>query len=157
MGFPQRPALPLAVVLLTALITETGAMAQSPARIDVSKLGPAGRRTSTEFSLERSKREAFGPCNRSWGQRAQCWYSFVRPTGDPTARRNWSSCKDGSRNSGRKDLGLAAISYDSVETLAAFSRQRGITFPFLMDTGSETIKTIRASSTQLLTKPSVTR
>jgi len=35
---------------------------------------------------------------------------------------------------------LAAISYDPVETLAAFSRQRGITFPLLSDAGSETIK-----------------
>ena len=39
-----------------------------------------------------------------------------------------------------KGLGLAAISYDPVETLAAFSRQRGITFPLLSDAGSETIK-----------------
>jgi peroxiredoxin len=39
-----------------------------------------------------------------------------------------------------KGLGLAAISYDPVETLAAFSRQRGITFPLLSDTGSETIR-----------------
>ena len=35
---------------------------------------------------------------------------------------------------------MAAISYDPVETLAAFSRQRGITFPLLSDAGSETIK-----------------
>jgi peroxiredoxin len=39
-----------------------------------------------------------------------------------------------------KGLGLAAISYDPVETLAAFSRPRGITFPLLSDAGSETIK-----------------
>ena len=37
-------------------------------------------------------------------------------------------------------LGLAAISYDSPEILAAFSRQRGITFPLLSDQGSATIK-----------------
>ncbi len=37
-------------------------------------------------------------------------------------------------------LGLAAISYDPPEILAAFSRQRGITFPLLSDTGSATIK-----------------
>ena len=36
--------------------------------------------------------------------------------------------------------GARAISYDPVETLAAFSRQRGITFPLLSDAGSETIK-----------------
>jgi peroxiredoxin len=39
-----------------------------------------------------------------------------------------------------KGLRLAAISYDSVETLAAFSRQRGITFPLLSDAGSATIR-----------------
>jgi peroxiredoxin len=39
-----------------------------------------------------------------------------------------------------KGIGLAAISYDPIETLAAFSKQRGITFPLLSDTGSATIK-----------------
>jgi peroxiredoxin len=36
-------------------------------------------------------------------------------------------------------LGVAAISYDSPEILAAFSRQRNITFPLLSDAGSRTI------------------
>jgi peroxiredoxin len=36
---------------------------------------------------------------------------------------------------------LAAISYDPADILAAFSRQRGITFPLLSDTGSATIRT----------------
>jgi peroxiredoxin len=39
-----------------------------------------------------------------------------------------------------KGLGLAAISYDPPEIIAAFSKQRGITFPMLSDAGSETIK-----------------
>ena len=39
-----------------------------------------------------------------------------------------------------KGLGLAVISYDSPEIIAAFSKQRGITFPMLSDAGSETIK-----------------
>jgi peroxiredoxin len=39
-----------------------------------------------------------------------------------------------------KGLGLAAISYDPPEILAAFSKQRGITFPLLSDAGSATIK-----------------
>jgi peroxiredoxin len=39
-----------------------------------------------------------------------------------------------------KGLGLAVISYDSPEIIAAFSQQRGITFPMLSDVGSETIK-----------------
>jgi peroxiredoxin len=37
-------------------------------------------------------------------------------------------------------LGLAAISYDSPEIIAAFSRQHGITYPMLSDAGSATIK-----------------
>ncbi len=39
-----------------------------------------------------------------------------------------------------KGLGLVAVSYDPVETLAAFSKQRSITFPLLSDAGSSTIK-----------------
>jgi hypothetical protein len=37
-------------------------------------------------------------------------------------------------------LGVAAISYDSPAILAAFSKEHGITFPLLSDTGSATIK-----------------
>jgi AhpC/TSA family/Disulphide bond corrector protein DsbC len=40
----------------------------------------------------------------------------------------------------RRGLGLAAISYDSPETLQAFARQRGITYPLLSDQGSSTIR-----------------
>ena len=39
-----------------------------------------------------------------------------------------------------KGLGLVAISYDPPEVLASFSKQKGITFPMLSDTGSVTIK-----------------
>ena len=39
-----------------------------------------------------------------------------------------------------KGLGLATISYDPVETLAAFAQQRNITFPMLSDAGSAAIK-----------------
>jgi peroxiredoxin len=39
-----------------------------------------------------------------------------------------------------RGLGVAAISYDPVATVSAFSKQRGITFPLLADVGSVTIK-----------------
>jgi peroxiredoxin len=39
-----------------------------------------------------------------------------------------------------KGLGLAAISYDRPEILAAFAKERGITFSLLSDAGSATIK-----------------
>ena len=37
-------------------------------------------------------------------------------------------------------MGLAAISYDSVPTLADFSTRRGVTFPLLSDQGSVVIR-----------------
>ena len=37
-------------------------------------------------------------------------------------------------------MGLVAISYDPVNTLAGFSARRGISFPLLADPGSDTIK-----------------
>ena len=40
----------------------------------------------------------------------------------------------------RSGLGLVGISYDPVTTLADFSKRRGITFPLLSDSGSETIR-----------------
>jgi len=39
-----------------------------------------------------------------------------------------------------KGLGLATISYDRVEPIAAFAKQHNITFPMLSDAGSVTIK-----------------
>jgi peroxiredoxin len=39
-----------------------------------------------------------------------------------------------------RGLGLATISYDPVDVLAAFAQQHGISFPMLADVGSETIK-----------------
>jgi peroxiredoxin len=40
----------------------------------------------------------------------------------------------------QRGLGLATISYDSVQVLSAFSHQHEITFPMLADPGSKTIK-----------------
>jgi AhpC/TSA family/Thiol:disulfide interchange protein DsbD, N-terminal len=40
----------------------------------------------------------------------------------------------------QQGLGLAAISYDSVETLRAFADKHQITFPLLSDAGSKTIR-----------------
>jgi len=40
----------------------------------------------------------------------------------------------------RRGIGLAAISYDSLETLKQFSDARGITFPLIADAGSAIIK-----------------
>jgi hypothetical protein len=47
-----------------------------------------------------------------------------------------------------RGLGLAAISYDSRETLAGFAKDRGIEFPLLSDQGSEIIKRFGLLNTQ---------
>jgi cytochrome oxidase Cu insertion factor (SCO1/SenC/PrrC family) len=49
MRSPRRPA--LAVALLAALLAQTAVMAQSPARIDVSKLGPQVGERAPDFTL----------------------------------------------------------------------------------------------------------
>lgn len=48
----------------------------------------------------------------------------------------------------KRGLGLAAISYDSSETLKAFAERRGITFPLLSDAGSATIKSYGLLNTE---------
>lgn len=48
--------------------------------------------------------------------------------------------QDGLQKLRDRGLGLAVISYDHREVLAAFARQHGIGFPLLSDAGSETIK-----------------
>lgn len=40
----------------------------------------------------------------------------------------------------KSGIGLAVISYDSLQTLADFSKRQGITYPLLSDVGSATIK-----------------
>jgi cytochrome oxidase Cu insertion factor (SCO1/SenC/PrrC family) len=52
MRFSRHPALPLAVALLAALLIQTAAMAQSPNRIDVSKLGPQVGERVPDFTLK---------------------------------------------------------------------------------------------------------
>jgi AhpC/TSA family len=52
MRSPRRPALPLAVVLLAALLTQTAVMAQSRTRVDVSKLGPQIGEHVPDFTLK---------------------------------------------------------------------------------------------------------
>ena len=52
MRLSRRPASPLALTLLAALLAETAAMAQSAPRIDVSKLGPQVGERVPDFSLK---------------------------------------------------------------------------------------------------------
>ena len=61
-------------------------------------------------------------------------------TGAPARRSSWT-CRAGFSDTLRaQGLGVAAISYDPVPTLAEFASRRSITFPLLSDAGSATIK-----------------
>ena len=50
--------------------------------------------------------------------------------------------QDAWRNLERSGVAVFALSYDSVETLAAFAEKRGITYPILSDLGSQKIRAL---------------
>jgi hypothetical protein len=52
MRLSRRPPSPLALALLAALLAQTAAVAQSPSKIDVSKLGPQVGERVPDFSLK---------------------------------------------------------------------------------------------------------
>ena len=52
MRLSRRPAPPLALALLAALLVQTAVMSQSPPKIDVSKLGPQVGERVPDFSLK---------------------------------------------------------------------------------------------------------
>ena len=52
MRLSRRPASPLALALLAALLSQTAAMTQSAPRIDVSKLGPQVGERVPDFTLK---------------------------------------------------------------------------------------------------------
>ena len=52
MRLSRRPAPPLALALLAALLVQTAVMSQSPPKIDVSKLGPQLGERVPDFSLK---------------------------------------------------------------------------------------------------------
>lgn len=52
MRLSRRPALRLALLLLAALLVQAAAMAQSPPKVDVSKLGPQVGERVPDFTLK---------------------------------------------------------------------------------------------------------
>jgi len=124
------------VVLLIAVATLS---AQDIRKVDVARLGPQVGAAVPDFSLAdqhgktRTLQSVMGPKGamvvfyRSADWCPYCKTQLLELQGQYETLR-----KDG--------LGLAAISYDSQEILAAFSEQHGITFPLLSDVGSATIK-----------------
>lgn len=108
-------------------------------KIDVSKLGPQVGQAVPEFSLPDQN-------GKTWTRQ-----SIMGPKGAMLVfyrSADWCPyCKtqlvdlQGRLESLRaQGLGVAAISYDPVPTLAEFATRRNITFPLLSDAGSATIK-----------------
>jgi peroxiredoxin len=113
--------------------------AQEVHKIDVSKLGPQVGATVPNFSLpdQHGKKWTLQSVMGSKGAmlvfyRSADWCPYCK-----TQLLELQAQYDQLRKDG---LGLAAISYDSEDILAAFTAQHGITFPLLSDVGSATIK-----------------
>jgi peroxiredoxin len=111
----------------------------SRTRIDVSKLGPQVGQTVPDFSLTDqngkvwTRASIMGPKGALLlFYRSADWCPYCK-----TQLVDLQSRLDALRAQG---LGVAAISYDSVPTLAEFASRRQITFPLLSDAGSATIK-----------------
>jgi len=126
--------------LVGVLIVATTAVlaAQGVRRIDVSRLGPRVGTVVPAFTLPdqhgktRTLQSVMGPKGAMIVfYRSADWCPYCK-----TQLLDLQAQYDTLRKDG---LGLAAISYDSQDILAAFSKQHGITFPLLSDVGSETI------------------
>jgi peroxiredoxin len=136
----------LNLTLLTLLAlhwggTADGGQTPTPVRqkVDVAKLGPQVGERVPDFNLSdqngrmQSLQSIMGPRGAMLVfVRSADWCPFCR-----TQLVELQGRLDELRKSG---LGLAAISYDSREILADFSRRQGITFPLLSDVGSTTIR-----------------
>jgi peroxiredoxin len=115
---------------------------QSPAgrtRIDVSKLGAQVGERVPDFSLPdqngrlRTLASIMGPRG--------ALLMFIRSADwCPYCKTQLVDLQERAKELTAKGLGIAVISYDAPDVMAAFSRQRGITYPMLADVGSVTIK-----------------
>src|SRR5688572_17444501 len=130
----------LAGVILMAFALPAAAQATAPRqRVDVSKLGPQVGQRVPDFTLPdqegraRSLQSIMGPRG--------AMLVFVRSADwCPFCRTQLVELQGRAEELRKQGLGLAAISYDSREILAGFSRRQGITYPLLSDVGSSTIK-----------------
>ena len=130
----RRTAL-LCVLVASAAVV---ASAQDARTVNVSKLGPQVGATVPDFNLadqqgrKRTLQSVMGPKGAMIVfYRSADWCPYCKTQLLELQSQYETLRKDG--------FGLAAISYDSQEILAAFSRRHGITFPLLSDVGSDTI------------------
>ena len=112
---------------------------QAGTTIDVSRLGPQVGQQIPDFRLQDAQ-------GKTWTRD-----SIMGPNGAmlvfsrsvdwcPYCKTQMIELQGRLRELKEKGLGLAVITYDSPAVMADFSGRRGITFPLLSDSGSQTIK-----------------
>jgi peroxiredoxin len=121
----------------SALASRQNASARQ--RVNVSALGPQVGQRVPDFNLQdqngktRTLESVMGPRGVMLVfARSADWCPFCRTQLVELQNRAEELRKQG--------LGIAAITYDSREILADFTRRNGITYPLLSDVGSATIK-----------------
>jgi len=128
-------------VLLAVLVATLPLHSQQPApqKVDVARLGPQVGDRVPDFQLPDAQGHAWtrdslmGPKGvMVVFSRSLDWCPYCKTQATELQTRVGELKAQG--------LGLALITYDSPAILADFARRRGITFPLLSDTGSQTIK-----------------
>lgn len=123
-------------VLLAMTIAPSAQEARS--RIDVSKLGPQVGERVPDFRLT-DQNGTVRTLTSIMGRRG-AMLVFVRSADwCPYCKTQLLELQSRASELEHQGLGLATISYDSRDILAAFAGQHGITFPMLADPDSETI------------------
>jgi peroxiredoxin len=129
--------------LMFTLLVTVSIAAQTPAKIDVMRLGPQIGKAAPDFRLvdQRGRNGLMLVFSRSAD-----WCPYCK-----TQMLELQSRAEEIKSRG---LGLAVITYDSPAILADFTKRRGITYSLLSDAGSATIKkygilytTVEATST----------
>jgi peroxiredoxin len=125
--------------VLSIVLLSVPAAAQTRQKIDVPKLGPQVGEKVPDFSL------------KDQNGKTQTLESIMGPKGAmlifvrsadwcPYCKTQLLELQSQLPQLQARGLGVASISYDSEAIVAAFSKQRGITYPMLADVGSVTIK-----------------
>jgi peroxiredoxin len=128
-----------AALLVLLGVPVIGAQSGQATRIDVSKLGPQVGERVPDFSLKDQTGKT-RTLQSIMGRRGAVLV-FVRSTDwCPYCKTQLVELQGRAQSLQAQGLGIAVISYDSQETHARFSQERGISFPLLADVGSETIK-----------------
>ncbi|MGE3958175.1 MAG: redoxin domain-containing protein [Vicinamibacterales bacterium] len=138
-----RPARLLVLLALCWLVPASTGQAQgAPAartKIDVSKLGPQVGQTVPDFRLTDQNGKTW---TRSsiMGPKGAMLVFYRSADWCPYCKTQLVDLQGRLETLRAQGLGVAAISYDPVPTLAEFATRRHITFPLLSDAGSATIK-----------------